>query len=67
MQYVLLYDIPREKKSFQVFVNRALKKAKAKKLQHSVWQSDDLSALRGIARKIKEENGQALILEKKVV
>jgi len=67
MRYVLLYDIPRELKSFQVEVNRALKAAKAQMFQRSVWQCDDLKSLRAIARRIKEEGGKAVIMEKKIV
>jgi CRISPR/Cas system-associated endoribonuclease Cas2 len=65
--YIIIYDIPREKKVFQVQVNRALKKIKAKKFQHSVWESDDLEGLKGIAKLIKQEGGQASIMEKRLV
>ena len=67
MQYILIYDIPRELKSFQVWVNRALKKAGAEKFQHSVWECPDVSNLREIAKRIRKEGGVAVILEKKVV
>ena len=67
MKYLIIYDIPKEKKVLQVQVNRALKSIKAGKIQHSVWGSDDLESLKILAKKIKSEGGKAIILEKKVL
>ena len=67
MQYIIIYDIPREMKSFQVWVNRALKKAGAEKFQHSVWECPDLASLKEISRRITKEGGVAVVLEKKIV
>ncbi|MFH7882499.1 MAG: hypothetical protein QW140_02150 [Candidatus Aenigmatarchaeota archaeon] len=67
MKYILIYDIPREKKVLQVQINRALKATKAEKIQHSVWESDDIRNLRAIATKIRNEGGEAILLEKKIV
>ena len=67
MKYLIIYDIPKEKKVLQVQVNRALKSIKAEKIQHSVWESDDLESLKILAKKIKSEGGKAIILEKKAL
>ncbi|MCS7106080.1 MAG: hypothetical protein NZ942_02075 [Candidatus Aenigmarchaeota archaeon] len=67
MKYIIIYDIPRDKKVLQVQVNRALKTIKAEKIQHSVWRSDDLKTLRMIATRIKNEGGKAILLEEKMI
>jgi CRISPR-associated endonuclease Cas2 len=67
MKYLILYDIPRELKSFQVFVNRALKKAGAVKFQQSAWECNNLENLREIAKTIRAQDGRVVILEKKIV
>jgi CRISPR/Cas system-associated endoribonuclease Cas2 len=67
MKYIIIYDIPKEKKVLQVQVNRALKSIKAEKIQHSVWESDDLKSLKILAAKIKNQGGEAILLEKKVI
>ena len=67
MKYIIIYDMPREKKSLLVKINRALKSIKAEKIQHSVWESENLSKLKDIANIIKEEGGKALILQKKLI
>jgi CRISPR/Cas system-associated endoribonuclease Cas2 len=66
-KYIIIYDIPRERKVLQVQVNRLLKKMRSDKIQHSTWESEDLEGLRQISKKIRDQGGQALILEKKVV
>ena len=66
-EYIIIYDLSREKKSILVKVNRALHKIGAKKFQHSIWQSDDLEGLKEIVTLIKRAGGQANILEKKIV
>ncbi|MEM5793907.1 MAG: hypothetical protein QXS48_03410 [Candidatus Aenigmatarchaeota archaeon] len=67
MKYIIIYDIPRDKKVLQVQVNRALKAIRAEKIQHSVWESDDIKTLRLIATRIKNQGGEAILLEKKVI
>jgi CRISPR-associated endonuclease Cas2 len=67
MKYIIIYDIPREKKTLQVQINRLLHRIKAERIQHSVWESEDLESLRLISEKIEEANGKTIILEKKVV
>ena len=66
-KYILIYDIPREKKVLQVQVNRLLHKIGAEKIQHSVWESKDLDALKLIKRRIEDAGGKVLIIEKKIV
>ena len=64
MRYIIIYDIPREKKVLQVQINRLLHKIKAEKIQQSVWESDDLESLKLISEKIEEANGKSIILKK---
>jgi len=67
MKYIIIYDMPREKKVLQVQVNRALKNLRAERIQHSVWESDNLKGLKTIASRIKQEGGKAFILKKQVI
>ena len=67
VKYLIIYDIPRELKVLQVTVNRALKRVKAEKFQHSIWESESLSDLKSIANTIRANKGRVNILEKKVV
>lgn len=66
-KYLLIYDIPREKKGLRTKVFRVLTATKAKMIQHSIWQSSDLKLLKEVANLIKKEGGNAGILEEKVV
>lgn len=65
--YIILFDIPREAKILAVKVNRELKSIDAKKLQNSVWKSDNLKELMKIAIWIRNPGGSAIILEEKVI
>jgi CRISPR-associated endonuclease Cas2 len=67
VEYVILYDVPREKKSMQVKINRKLKAVGAVKLQYSAWESKDLRGLKEVAKLVKQVDGDVIILEKKVV
>ncbi|TAL46693.1 hypothetical protein EPN87_04640 [archaeon] len=67
MEYILIYDMPRDKKTLHVQVNRKLHAMKAEKLQHSIWQSELLENLKEIANFIRAAGGEASVLEKKVV
>lgn len=65
--YVLLFDIPRNKKYLRVKVNRLLKKNDAKLLQHSVWSCNKLKPLAEIAILIRKNGGKAEIFESKKI
>lgn len=64
---VLIFDMPRGSKALQMRVLRSLHKMKAKKLQHSVWQHKDLNELIDLASHIKNNGGDARILEERFV
>ncbi len=64
MSYLLIFDIKREKPSLRVKVNRMLNTIKARLLQDSVWEHDDLKELEKIAKEIKSEGGKVLISKK---
>jgi CRISPR/Cas system-associated endoribonuclease Cas2 len=64
MSYLLIFDIKREKPSLRVKVNRMLNNIKARLLQDSVWEFDDLNELEKIAKEIRSEGGKALIFKK---
>jgi CRISPR-associated endonuclease Cas2 len=66
-KFILIFDIPRERRYLRVKVNRALHKLGATKLQHSVWEADRLSHLAPIAGEIRREGGRAIIIEKRQI
>lgn len=66
-KFIFVYDLPSDKKSLRVKINRALHKIGAKRLQHSIWESDDLEALKEIVKTVKYAGGYANVLEKKVI
>ena len=66
-EYVLTFDIPRELASVRKKVHRDLIRIGAKKLQHSFWKSDKLQDFMTIAIFIKKAQGQATILEEKLI
>ncbi len=65
--YILVFDLPREKRYLRVKVNRILKKNKAKLIQHSVWASDKLKVLSEVALLIRQNNGKAEIYKAKKI
>jgi CRISPR/Cas system-associated endoribonuclease Cas2 len=67
MGYILLFDIPKEKKYLQVKVNRWLHKINAKRIQYSIWESEDIDQFKKIASLIKEMGGEAVLLQKVLV
>jgi CRISPR/Cas system-associated endoribonuclease Cas2 len=67
MDYILIYDIPYDRKSLNVKVNRKLHAIKAEKLQNSIWQSQLLEDLKHVANLIRSYGGQAIVIRKKVV
>jgi hypothetical protein len=64
---VFIFDIPKKENTAKVKVWRDLNKMHAKKIQHSVWKSDDLKNLIDIASFIKKSGGHAIILEEKLI
>ncbi len=64
---ILMFDIPRERHDVELKANRDLHKMNAKMIQHSVWKSDNLKNLIDIATFIKKNDGQASILEEKLI
>jgi hypothetical protein len=66
-KFIIIYDIPREKKSLLVKINRILHAINAEKIQHSIWQSSDIDQLKIIANLIREEGGEARVLEVKTI
>jgi CRISPR-associated endonuclease Cas2 len=67
MKYIIIYDMPREKKVLHVQVNRKLHAIRAERLQHSIWESEVLENLKEIAAFIRAAGGEASVLEKKIV
>lgn len=65
--FVLIFDIPEEMKSFRVRIHRDLISIRAKKIQQSYWKSEKLPQLIGIANQIKNSGGSARILEEKLI
>ncbi|MCM8808017.1 MAG: CRISPR-associated endonuclease Cas2 [Candidatus Omnitrophica bacterium] len=65
MSYIIIFDIKKEKASLRVKVNRLLNKMKAKMVQDSVWESDNLSGLKSIYQIIRSNGGKAIIFDKK--
>jgi len=64
MSYLLVFDIKKEKPSLRVKVNRMLNRIKARLLQDSVWEFEDLKELKRIANFIRSEGGKALLFKK---
>jgi len=64
---IFIFDIPKKENTIKVKVWRDLKKMNAKKVQHSVWKSDDLKGFIDIANFIKKSGGHAIILEEKLI
>jgi len=64
ISYLLIFDIKREKPSLRVKVNRMLNSIKARLLQDSVWEFEDLKELKRIANFIRSEGGKALLFKK---
>ena len=66
-EYILSYDLPREKTSERVRIFRKLKKGGAKLIHHSLWEHQSLEFLTNVALEIKSLGGSAIILKKKLV
>jgi CRISPR-associated endonuclease Cas2 len=67
MDYLIIYDLPREKSSLLVKINRELHKIGAERIQHSIWESKKLDNLKDIAELIRDNGGEAMVLEENVV
>jgi CRISPR-associated endonuclease Cas2 len=67
MSYLIVYDIKKLDHATWLKVNRRLRKLGASRMQHSLWELDDLPELNNLVRLIKSTGGKALVLEKKIV
>ena len=67
MEFILIFDVPREEQALKRQVHRLLVRADAKQIQFSVWKSKDLQNLIDIASFIKKSGGDARILEERFV
>jgi len=67
MEFIMVFDVPRDRGSAQRQVSRLLAKADAKQIQFSVWKSRNLQDLIDIASFIKKSGGDARILEERFV
>jgi CRISPR-associated endonuclease Cas2 len=67
MSYLIIYDIKRLDSATRLRVNRRLRRLGALKLQHSVWESDDISELKNLVGAIKSSGGNAFITRKRIV
>ena len=65
--FILIFDIPRNKPSIKLKVNRNLHRMNAEKVQQSAWKSDKLDKLIEIATLVKKSRGKARILEEKLI
>lgn len=65
MSYLLVFDIKKENASLRVKVNRMLNKIKAKTIQDSVWECNNLRELKSIYKLIKSNGGKVLLFNKK--
>jgi len=65
MSFVLVYDLPRQLTTERKQLNLKLKRANAKKLQHSFWRHDNIKKLIDIGIWIRKIGGTAEILEER--
>lgn len=66
-EFILVFDLPREKGTVKVRAWRDLQKMGAKMIQFSLWKSDRLDELIKLAIDIKRSGGSARILEEKFI
>lgn len=66
-KFILSFDIPVNMDSFKLKINRELHRIGAKRIQQSMWQSDDLSKLVRICVLIKNVGGAARVLEERLI
>lgn len=66
-EFIIIFDIPLEKRSLARKIQRRLNKTQTIKIQQSVWKSKNLNNLLEIASMIKQEGGKATILKEDVV
>lgn len=67
MEFILIFDVPRESQALKRQVHRLLVRISAKQIQFSVWKSKELQELIDIASFIKKSGGDARILEERFV
>ena len=67
MEFILIFDLPKENAVDNVRINRALRKINAEMVQFSVWKSKSLQDLIDVASLIKKSGGEARILEERFV
>ena len=67
MEFILIFDLPKENAVDNVRINRALRKINAEMGQFSVWKSRNLQDLIDVATLIKKSGGEARILEERFV
>jgi len=67
MEFILIFDLPKENAVDNVRINRALRKINAEMIQFSVWKSKNLQDLIDVASLIKKSGGEARILEERFV
>jgi CRISPR-associated endonuclease Cas2 len=67
MEYLLIFDIPKGQSIMRVKVNRLLKSIGARKVQSSVWSSENLRELTKIAVWIRNAGGNAQIIEERII
>ncbi|MGC8812026.1 MAG: CRISPR-associated endonuclease Cas2 [Candidatus Aenigmatarchaeota archaeon] len=65
--FIIIFDIPNSKKSLARKIQRELNTIGACMLQKSVWKSSNLGGLKKLAQSIKKNDGNAFILEEKVI
>ncbi len=65
--YIILLKFPKKTPALIVKINRELKKMNAKKIQNSVWKSENLKGLTKIAVWINNAGGKSRIIEEKIV
>lgn len=67
MEFILIFDIPRDSQALKRQVHRLLTRIGAKQIQFSVWKHDSLQELIDIASLIKKSGGDARILKEQFV
>ena len=63
MKYLLMFDIPRNKNTLRNRIHRRLVKNSIKKLQDSIWFSEDEELLIDLAKEIKKSGASARVIK----
>jgi len=67
MVYILIFDLPRNKASVRVKVNRLLHRIDAEKVQQSVWMHENYEWLKEAKEIIVSSGGSAILLKGEVI